>query len=399
MEDWETEQYSREGYGRHARPDRRTQGQRGQQARPAQQGQQARRQARPVQQSQQGNRRQPTRGQQPRQQRPREQQHRQQQPHRQPPRRRRSKVPFIVAAIAVVAIVIGIGFAFANGQNKAETTVADNTPTAEAVNEAEGQAASQPQAGGDDASSATAPQSGTGGQALANDLAWRDADFAVDPSKPCGSDKDNGRKVVYLTIDDGPSDLTAQVLDILDQYNCKATFFVTGQNPDYFPMIAEAYKRGHTIGLHTYSHDYAEVYSSVDAYFADLDRIGEAVKQQIGYVPCFIRFPGGAANTISANYSTGIMSELVNEVIARGYQYYDWDASCGDGSEHTADELVMYASEAEPETNIVFLCHDGAGKETTVEALPRMIEHFQGQGYTFEAIDRTTWTPHHHPGN
>ncbi len=110
-------------------------------------------------------------------------------------------------------------------------------------------------------------------------------------------------------------------------------------------------------------------------------------------------FAGRFANAISADYSSGIMSTLVEEVQARGYQYYDWDVSFGDGAEHTAEEMVGYVKEGTLDTNIVLLCHDSAAKQTTVEALPEVIEYYQGLGYTFEAIDRTTWTPHHGVSN
>jgi len=165
-----------------------------------------------------------------------------------------------------------------------------------------------------------------------DDLSWRDADFAVDASRTDWNYEGNGRKVVYLTIDDGPSANTQAVLDILDKYNCKATFFVVGHNADYFPMIAEAYSRGHTIGLHSLTHDYAYVYSSQQAFFEDLYGIGNIVADQIGYVPCFIRFPGGSSNAVSAEYTKGIMTALTGEVQARGFQYFDWNVSCGDGS-------------------------------------------------------------------
>lgn len=233
------------------------------------------------------------------------------------------------------------------------------------------------------------------------DLAWRDADFVVDPARGTEWNYDsNGRKVVYLTIDDGPSENTQAVLDILDEYGCKATFFVVGHNSDYFPMIKEAYDRGHTIGLHTYTHDYATIYSSQQAYFDDLEAIGDVVKDQIGYVPCFIRFPGGSSNGISAEYSQGIMTALVDEVQARGYQYYDWNVSSGDGADHTVGDLVYFATEEAPEyENIVLLMHDSATKQTSVEALPDIIEYYQARGYTFEAIDRTTIVPHHGTNN
>lgn len=230
-------------------------------------------------------------------------------------------------------------------------------------------------------------------------LAWRDSDFAVDPSRADWNFEPSDEKTVYLTIDDGPSVNTQAVLDILDQYGCKATFFVVGHNEDYFPMIAEAYKRGHTIGLHTYTHDYAEVYASIDAFFADLDAIGQVAKDEIGYVPCFIRFPGGSSNEISADYCEGIMSALVEEVQARGYQYYDWNLSVGDGAEHTTEEIVGYGTEPVDANTIMLLCHDSAAKRTTVEALPAIIEHYQSLGYTFKALDRDAWACHHGVNN
>lgn len=232
------------------------------------------------------------------------------------------------------------------------------------------------------------------------DLSWRDADFAVDPARTTWNEVEPGEdKVIYLTIDDGPSENTGKVLEILDRYGCKATFFVVGQNPECYHYIKEAYDRGHTIGLHTYTHDYAQLYASVDSYFADLDAIAEVVRGQIGYVPCFIRFPGGSSNEVSANYSLGIMSTLVDAVRERGYQYFDWNASTGDGAEHTADEIASYGTADNGLSTIMLLCHDSATKQTTVEALPRIIEYWQAQGYTFKAIDRSTGIVHHGVNN
>ena len=229
----------------------------------------------------------------------------------------------------------------------------------------------------------------------------RNEEFAVNPARTSWNFQAPDTKTVYLTFDDGPSENTQPVLDILDRYGIKATFFVTGLHPDYFPMIATCYKAGHTIGMHTYSHDYSDVYASVDAYWTDLNKIAEVVRDQIGYVPCFIRFPGGSSNTVSANYTLGIMSELSQEVVSEGYQYFDWDASCGDGAEHTADELVdaTIADTSYGYRSIVFLMHDGTAKESTVEALPRIIEYFKSEGYEFAPIDRTTCVPHHGIGN
>ena len=232
---------------------------------------------------------------------------------------------------------------------------------------------------------------GTGDTAAAVDR----SSFAVDPAKTDWNyDTEGGEKTVYLTFDDGPSYLTPAVLDVLDQYGVKATFFVTGQNPEYYDYIGDAFRRGHTIGLHTYSHEYEQVYASVEAYYQDLGRIGDIVEEQIGFVPCFIRFPGGASNTISAHYMQGIMSILSEDVVARGYQYWDWNNSVADGSTVTVEEVCANAVKVEPNT-MVLLMHDGNGKDTTWEALPGVIELLRDMGYTFKALDRNAPVVHH----
>ena len=293
-----------------------------------------------------------------------------------------------VFAIAIIA-VLGVSAAVAlmpAADDKPQQASEANGDAPELTQASDTEATSEPSQSTDDAS-----------------LSERDKSLALQPGNPPNNTAGNGRKVVYLTIDDGPSELTPQVLDVLDKYDCKATFFVTGHDPDYYHLIKEAYDRGHTIGLHTMTHDYAQLYSSVDAFFSDLDQIGQVVKDQIGYVPCFTRFPGGSSNSISSNYSPGIMTTLVDAVQERGYQYYDWNASSGDGSNHTADELFEFSIEGNPpgeyEENIVLLCHDSATKQTTVDALPRIIEFYQKMGYSFEAIDRDSWVPHHGVGN
>ena len=229
----------------------------------------------------------------------------------------------------------------------------------------------------------------------------RAADLALDPERETEwRYQTNGEKIVYLTFDDGPSANTPKVLDILDRYDAKATFFVTGHEPECRSSIKDAYERGHSIGLHTMTHDYASVYASVDAYFSDLEQVGEVVKEQIGYVPYLVRFPGGASNTVSANYSRGIMSTLVEEVPARGYQFYDWNVSSSDasGNNVSADKIVA-SSCVEGYSNIMLLFHDAAAKSTTVEALPRIIEYYQERGYTFAAIDRSAFVCHHGVNN
>lgn len=226
----------------------------------------------------------------------------------------------------------------------------------------------------------------------------RSADLALDPNRQTDwLDHSNGEKVLYLTFDDGPSENTEKILDILDQYDAKATFFVTGHEPEYRPMIAEAYRRGNTIGMHTFTHDYATIYQSEDAFFSDLDQVCDVVKEQIGYVPYLTRFPGGASNTVSASYCPGIMTALSQDVRARGFQYYDWNVSSNDaaGNKVPVEKIVEASCSNGNYTNVILLCHDSAPKSTTVEALPQIIEYYQSQGFVCKALDRTSVVVHH----
>ena len=241
-----------------------------------------------------------------------------------------------------------------------------------------------------------------GVQAKKDELAKRDADFAVDPNRTDWNFQPTpGKKVLHLTFDDGPSENTQAVLDILDRYDAKATFFVIGQNTDYYDLIKKEYDKGHTIGLHSLTHDYQTCYSSVDSYFQDLEGMGAIVKDQIGYVPCFIRFPGGSSNTISTGFAKGIMTTLTGEVQKRGYQYYDWNASSGDGGVLSTEDIIAQSTDQSllQFDSITLLCHDAVGKETTVEALPAIIEHYLKNGYSLEAIDRSSMVAHHEPSN
>ena len=212
-----------------------------------------------------------------------------------------------------------------------------------------------------------------------------------------GTTKLTGQKVLYLTFDDGPSELTPQILDILDKYDVKATFFVTGFATDCSKYIKEAHDRGHTIGMHTYSHDYSNVYKSAEAYYKDLSKISKLCEKELGFIPHYIRFPGGSSNTVSSNYCDGIMTYLSKDVLKKGYQYYDWNCTNGDavGGKQSVGKLYKNAIEAAGGTDLVMLCHDSGDKKTTVDSLSKIIEYYQAEGYVLKAIDDTSYVPHH----
>lgn len=199
----------------------------------------------------------------------------------------------------------------------------------------------------------------------------------------------NRNGVVYLTFDDGPNSGTTDViLDILKSKGVKATFFVTNKGPD--SLIKREFDEGHTVALHTASHDYAYIYSSEDNYFKDLNSVGARVKRITGQESKIIRFPGGASNTISRRYSQGIMSRLTKAVVAKGYRYYDWNVSSGDAGSTTDPNQVylnVVNSLSRDRANMV-LMHDI--KPYTRDALARIIDYCKNNGYPMERITMST---------
>jgi peptidoglycan/xylan/chitin deacetylase (PgdA/CDA1 family) len=196
-------------------------------------------------------------------------------------------------------------------------------------------------------------------------------------------------KEVYLTFDDGPSENTSTVLEILKDNDIKATFFVNG-HPGYNDVYKQIINQGSIIGNHTYSHDYKTEYSSITAYNQDVDKLNSFL-EGIGIPkPTLMRFPGGSNNTVSNNYGgKDIMNELTKEQIRRGYQYIDWNVSSGDSAKITESkdviiENVMRGSKGMK--SIVILFHDSKPKTTTVEALPIIIKNLKDLGYVFKTL-------------
>ncbi len=203
---------------------------------------------------------------------------------------------------------------------------------------------------------------------------------------------------IYLTFDDGPNEgTTGYILDVLKEENVKATFFVTCNGPDY--LIKRMYDEGHTVALHTATHNYSYVYSSIDNYFTDLQRVSDRVKNITGVDSKIIRFPGGSSNTVSRNYRQGIMTELTYMVIDKGYRYYDWNVDSNDaGSAKTSSEVYNnVVSHLSRERSNVVLMHDV--KYTTKGAIKDIIKYAKDNGYNFDKITMDTYMVRHGVNN
>ena len=227
--------------------------------------------------------------------------------------------------------------------------------------------------------------------------------YVYDPNT--GVNINGGKKgVIYLTFDDGPSTYTPKILDILSKYNIKATFFVTNNGKD--SVIKREFDEGHTVALHTATHSYKKVYKSVDNYFKDLESVQNRVYKITGEKPMIIRFPGGSSNTISKNYSKGIMTILTSEVLLRGYHYFDWTSviedagSCSSKKNEVEKENCIYKyfvkGLSKKRSNVV-LMHDI--KSYTANKLEDMINYAIKEGYTFEKITMETEQIHHKVNN
>ena len=207
-----------------------------------------------------------------------------------------------------------------------------------------------------------------------------------------------GNGVIYLTFDDGPSEgTTNRILDILADEGIKATFFVTCRGPDY--LIKRMYDEGHMVALHTCSHEYSQVYSSVDNYFDDLNRVSNRVKNITGYDAKIIRFPGGSSNTISRNYSYGIMSTLTGMVLDKGYRYFDWNVDSNDAGGAGSSTQVYYnvINNLSYSRSNVILMHDI--KPQTRDALRDIIQYGKQEGYLFGKLENDTYMIRHSVNN
>ena len=203
---------------------------------------------------------------------------------------------------------------------------------------------------------------------------------------PTKSDKEN--KIAYLTFDDGPSENTYKVLDILQEEEVKATFFIVGSNISKTEVnsLKRMVNEGHTIGIHTYSHMCNEIYCSVERYLDDFNTVYQQIYEITGKRVNIYRFPWGSNN----KYSRNIKDALIEEMERRGFSCYDWNVSAEDSigrptrnsiRKNIRKDLLRYSDP-------IILLHDSRINGLTVEMLPEIIEIIRDKGYEFDTLDQ-----------
>lgn len=219
------------------------------------------------------------------------------------------------------------------------------------------------------------------------------SDAVAEPNVP------SDQKVVYLTFDDGPSSAnTGEILDILQQYGVKATFFVVGKEIDgNEALIQRIVDEGHTLCIHANEHVYGKIYTSVEDYLADFAAAYDKIYDLTGYRVQGLRFPGGSNNVVMQRHGT--YDAIVGEMTRRGFEYYDWnsydhDAENGNYSVQQLTEFAVHEIGKSSRNDTILLMHDAADKMDTVKALPGILQALRDQGIACLPITNATRPVH-----
>lgn len=205
------------------------------------------------------------------------------------------------------------------------------------------------------------------------------------------SSKDAGEiqtsKFAYLTFDDGPTHVvTAALLDVLKKQNVKATFFVVGKEIEGKEVILKRiYTEGHSIGLHTYSHNFKKIYRSPDEFITEMKKTSDKIEEVTGFAPKIIRFPGGSSKRLN--------SFTLNNLHKNNYKVYDWNVNICDGIDPnlSVSALIKNSHIIKGNKNeAIILMHCNFNNKNTIKALPGIIEYYLNLGYEFKVITETT---------
>ena len=211
-------------------------------------------------------------------------------------------------------------------------------------------------------------------------------------ARPRSETVDPGNKVIYLTFDDGPGPYTPALLKVLDSYDVRATFFVV--DTGYYDVMRQIVGAGHSIGIHTMTHNYRQIYESEEAYFADILGMQQLIEEQTGVKTWLMRFPGGSSNAVS-RFNKGIMTRLTQAVQDAGFHYFDWNVDSDDaGSARSPKTVLKNVVTGVMENNVsVVLQHDIHGY--SVEAVENILVWGYENGYTFLPLEPDSPTMHH----
>lgn len=193
---------------------------------------------------------------------------------------------------------------------------------------------------------------------------------------------------VYLTFDDGPSSNTKKVLDVLKEQGVKATFFVCpNKDGSDKALLKRIVDEGHTIGVHSLTHEYKTIYNDVPSFLKDFDAASNLIEEATGVKPDIFRFPGGSIN----NFNRLIYRQLITEMTRRGYTYFDWSADGGEMEDGATSKSISTTviKQVSGKQRAIVLLHDGGGHKASAEAVERIILGLKEEGYQFDRLSNT----------
>ena len=202
-------------------------------------------------------------------------------------------------------------------------------------------------------------------------------------------------KIAYLTFDDGPSENTNKILNILDKYQIKATFFVVG--PSYKlknDLLNNIVSKGHKLAIHSYNHEYSKIYENDMSYIKDFYECFNWIKKTTGEVPHIYRFPGGSSNTIAKKKD---ILKIIEKLDQDGFYHVDWNVDSFDSHYNTDPQAIIKTTlnyikinESNDKFTQTILFHDNKKKVATIEALPKIIESLMSKKYIFATLNETS---------
>lgn len=196
-------------------------------------------------------------------------------------------------------------------------------------------------------------------------------------------------KKIYLTFDDGPSPITEEILEVLENYQVKATFFVIGKTDTWSKSIYQRIVNdGHTLGMHSFSHKYSTIYNSLEDFKKDFTKLLNLLYDTTGYKPNIYRFPGGSYNKVNKYGMEDFIRFLNNESVV----YFDWNVDSGDASGlgYTKEQLIENVLNGiDNKKSAIILMHDEKSKQATLDSLPELLEELISEGAELLPLDNT----------
>lgn len=290
-------------------------------------------------------------------------------------------IAFLLALYSIVSIVLKRKHIPAKPENPSSSQAVSAISTPEALSSLTPSALSAPPS--KSPSPKSAPPSSSDPRTNPSAYQKLYPDLSVKKSKVAPPSQD---KIVYLTFDDGPSKLTIPLLNVLDDYQVKATFFLIGKTDSAdLKAMKEIVNRGHAVGVHSYTHIYDQIYANPVAFLDDFKKMHDLIQKTTGVNTHIYRFAGGSLNSHNKKTAKAIISEMNR----RGFTYFDWNVESGDAETGTSAASIYQnaVTGASRNRQSVILFHNAAGKKSTLAEMPRIIETLKEQGYRFATLN------------